>query len=152
MFHQVNTTRIKAFLKCPLLQEKRGQGVHDKKPFVEIWQEDVTCIVFAGYFNLFFRAQRATDVHNLQASVVHEGVVVISLIGGFKQVFLFYLFVQDLQSQGPMCRALCAVEMLSLQNNGLPEFTGTCPTLAEVSSEYPLETIGVVNTENSTTI
>lgn len=34
-------------------------------------------------------------------------------------------------SQGPMCRALCAVEMLSLQNNGLPEFTGTCPTLAE---------------------
>ena len=41
--------------------------------------------------------------------------------------------LQDLRSQGPMCRALCAVEMLSLQNNGLPEFTGTCPSLSEVS-------------------
>ncbi|KAL9983920.1 hypothetical protein ACROYT_G006166 [Oculina patagonica] len=38
---------------------------------------------------------------------------------------------ENLHSQGPMCRALCAVEMLSLQNNGLPEFTGTCPTLPE---------------------
>ncbi|CAH3151990.1 unnamed protein product [Porites lobata] len=38
---------------------------------------------------------------------------------------------EDPHSQGPMCRALCAVEMLSLQNNGLPEFTGTCPSLAE---------------------
>lgn len=38
---------------------------------------------------------------------------------------------EDVQSQGPMCRALCAVEMLTLQNNGLPEFTGTCPSLAE---------------------
>ncbi|XP_074608699.1 cilia- and flagella-associated protein 46-like [Acropora palmata] len=38
---------------------------------------------------------------------------------------------EDLRSQGPMCRALCAVEMLSLQNNGLPEFTGTCPSLSE---------------------
>ena len=37
-----------------------------------------------------------------------------------------------------MCRALCAVEMLSLQNNGLPEFTGTCPTLPEVSPRFML--------------
>ena len=44
-----------------------------------------------------------------------------------------YFLTQDPHSQGPMCRALCAVEMLSLQNNGLPEFTGTCPSLAEVS-------------------
>ena len=48
-----------------------------------------------------------------------------------------FLF-QNLHSQGPMCRALCAVEMLSLQNNGLPEFTGTCPTLPEVSPRFML--------------
>ncbi|KAJ7388213.1 Cilia and flagella associated protein 46 [Desmophyllum pertusum] len=45
---------------------------------------------------------------------------------------------ENLHSQGPMCRALCAVEMLSLQNNGLPEFTGTCPTLPEVSARFML--------------
>ena len=47
-------------------------------------------------------------------------------------MFRVVCLLQDLRSQGPMCRALCAVEMLSLQNNGLPEFTGTCPSLAEV--------------------
>ncbi|EDO49124.1 predicted protein, partial [Nematostella vectensis] len=36
------------------------------------------------------------------------------------------------QSQGPMCKSLCALEMLSLQGNGLPEFQQS-PTLPEVS-------------------
>ncbi|XP_048585353.1 cilia- and flagella-associated protein 46 isoform X2 [Nematostella vectensis] len=34
------------------------------------------------------------------------------------------------QSQGPMCKSLCALEMLSLQGNGLPEFQQS-PTLPE---------------------
>ena len=60
-------------------------------------------------------------------------ISVLYLISQWKFLNVLFNLFQNLHSQGPMCRALCAVEMLSLQNNGLPEFTGTCPTLPEVS-------------------
>ena len=87
---------------------------------------------FSFYFQTMWIGEYFIFVFVATSLLRRETATMSSSVSVRKRSNLYFL-TQDPHSQGPMCRALCAVEMLSLQNNGLPEFTGTCPSLAEVS-------------------